>query len=84
MITRFRLEAEDINDETVEEQLESATQSMLGHLRDFQPSDTWECTDEQIVPALSWEGDHAVIYGRRVFRRMGTEYLAHPIGDNHG
>jgi hypothetical protein len=69
MIDRWRLEASADNREDVEDQLEAATQAILGHLRDVQPDDEWECTDEQIIPAIDGETGQAIIYGRRVFRR---------------
>ena len=72
MITRWRLEAEKETVEDVEDAIESATQAMLGHLRDTQPGDKWECTDDICIPRESANGE-AVIYGRRVFRRMEAE-----------
>ncbi len=72
MITRFRLEAEAENEETVEEHLEAATQSMFGFLRDTQAEDEWELTDGPIFPAISEEGS-AVMFGRRVYRRKVTD-----------
>lgn len=73
MITRWRLEAAADNQEDVEERLEGATQAMLGHLRDVQPDDQWECTDEQIIPAVDQTTGYAIIYGRRVFRVVAPE-----------
>lgn len=74
MITRFRLEAEGENHEDVEEKLEAATQSMLGHLRATQPEDEWELTDDPTIPAVSSDGSgRAVIFGRRVYRRMEND-----------
>ena len=71
MITRWRVEAEAENDETMEDHLESFTQAVFGHLRDVQPEDQWECTDEFTTPIRSaWVSGEAVIYGRRVFRVM--------------
>lgn len=71
MITRWRIEAEADNLEDVEDEIEGTTQAVLGHLRDVQPEDQWECTDEVFKPHESIEErGRAVAYGRRVFRRM--------------
>lgn len=71
MITRWRIEAEADNLEDVEDEIEGTTQAVLGHLRDVQPEDSWECTDEVFKPSESSEERGLVVaYGRRVFRRM--------------
>lgn len=70
MITRWRIESEADNAEDVEDHMESATQAFLGHLRDVQPEDEWECTDEYgPKPALDDEF-RAIVVMRRVFKRM--------------
>lgn len=76
MITRWRIEAEGDNREDVEDDIEGTTQAMLGHLRDVQPTDTWECTDEVILPVEN-DGE-AQMYARRVFKRMEEDSFCVP------
>lgn len=70
MITRFRLEAEADNAEDVQDDIDEGTQAMLAHLSRVQDGDQWECTDEfGPIPTLDDEL-RAVVYMRRVFRRI--------------
>jgi hypothetical protein len=67
VITRFRFEAEDQNEENVEEALNEEVAAVLDRFQAYDDG-SWVQTDKIIVPMRDEDGN-AVMYGRVVYKR---------------